>query len=154
MEADIFKQNYYVFNKEGVCLGRYWVVNFGSTPENQIMNLIQAGWCQAMPINACTREDESQPILCTFALHKDYEEDDVFDPTLPLFGIGIMSRDKTQVKKAVIAKVSQWWGMDETTAETLAEELLEKPQEDNVIQQVAINKLVGYEIVRPRGSQF
>ena len=62
-----------------------------------------------------------------------------------------MSKRDPKVREAVVAKASQWWGMDETTAETLAEELLEKPQEDGVIQQVAINKLVGYEIVKPRG---
>ncbi|NET69290.1 MAG: hypothetical protein F6K63_34820 [Moorea sp. SIO1G6] len=62
-----------------------------------------------------------------------------------------MSKDKTPVKEAVITEVETWWGMTQLTAETLAEELLEKPQSDYTLLQVAVNKLVGTEIVRPRG---
>ncbi|NES82380.1 MAG: hypothetical protein F6K10_13780 [Moorea sp. SIO2B7] len=64
-----------------------------------------------------------------------------------------MSKVDPKVKEIVIGEVSQWWGMTQLTAETLAEELLEKPQPDDTLLQVAVNKLVGYPIVRPRTDE-
>ncbi|NEQ82160.1 MAG: hypothetical protein F6K26_18475 [Moorea sp. SIO2I5] len=65
-----------------------------------------------------------------------------------------MSKVDPKVKDAVVREASQWRGMNQLTAETLATELLEKLQPDDTLQQVVINKLVGYEIVRLRGSEW
>ncbi|NES42285.1 hypothetical protein [Moorena sp. SIO2C4] len=85
MEIEIFKQNYYQFDGQGNCLGCFWTVNFSNIPENQIMDYIEAGWCKSIPINACNRKDESQPILCVFASTDDLDEINWFEPGRPPF---------------------------------------------------------------------
>ncbi|WP_287263949.1 hypothetical protein [Moorena sp. SIO3A5] len=59
-----------------------------------------------------------------------------------------MAHDKNKVKEAVIAEVESWWSMNELTAETLVNEVLDNPECDPVLTKVFINKLVGSTIYK------